>query len=387
MTRPCAESKRRSTAQLDSAPVYDVAVIGGGIVGTAAAAFLAEAGASVILFESTALGAGASGRNSGAIQQPDDPELAALHAQTLPLYRELVDLEPEFQIPHEPTGLLLVSTDEAATAEAAATLCRTTPELKPHFVSAAEMRALEPAMADDVAGVLLQTGYAVMPSTATLAFGRRALRAGTVLRIGSAARPAFEGNRAIGIRLDSGEEIAAGAVLVAGGPWSVELVPGWSNRPPIRRSWGVVVSVELAEPPSRILEELSIDAHGSPDPVAFSLMTAGGASSLGSTFLPSEPQPDAMVHELVERGSTFVPALKSATIAGLRMCARPVSFDGRPLIGPVTGFDRLFVCAGHGPWGISTGPASAKLAVDAMLGGGDSAIPPELAANRHSVGR
>jgi glycine/D-amino acid oxidase-like deaminating enzyme len=387
MTRPCAESKRRSTAQLDSAPVYDVAVIGGGIVGTAAAAFLAEAGASVILFESTALGAGASGRNSGAIQQPDDPELAALHAQTLPLYRELADLEPEFQIPREPTGLLLVSTDAAATAEAAATLRQRTPELEPHFVSAAEMRALEPAMADGAAGVLLQTGYAVVPSSATLAFGRRALRAGTVLRIGSAARPAFEGNRAIGIRLDSGEEIAAGAVLVAGGPWSVELVPGWSNRPPIRRSWGVVVSVELAEPPSRILEELSIDAHGSPDPVAFSLMTAGGASSLGSTFLPSEPQPDAMVHELVERGSTFVPVLKSATIVGLRMCARPVSFDGRPLIGPVTGFDRLFVCAGHGPWGISTGPASAKLAVDAMLGGGDSAIPPELAANRHSVGR
>lgn len=363
--------------------MYDVAVIGGGIVGTSAAAFVAEAGASVVLFESSALGAGASGRNSGAIQQPDDRLLAALHAQTLPLYRELAELEPEFRMPREPTGLLLVSTDEAAASEAAATMRNTTPELEPRFVSAAEMRALEPAMADVVAGCLLQTGYAVVPSSATLAFGRRALRAGAELRIGSAARLGFAGDRAVGVRLDSGEDVAAGSVLVASGPWSVELVPGWSDRPPIRRSWGLVASVALPAPPKRILEELSIDVHGSLDPVAFSLMTAGGWSSLGSTFLPDEPETGAMVQLLVERGSTFVPAVKAASILGLRMCARPVAFDGRPLIGQVSGFDRLFVCAGHGPWGISTGPASARVVVDAMLGRGGSDIPPELAASRY----
>lgn len=363
--------------------MYDVAVIGGGIVGTSAAAFLAEAGASVVLFESSALGAGASGRNSGAIQQPDDPHLASLHAQTLPLYRQLAHLDPEFRIPSEPTGLLLVSTDERAASEAAATMGHTSPELEPRFVSGSEMQALEPAMADGVVGCLLQTGYAVMPSSATLAFGRRALRAGAALRIGAAARPMFDGGRAVGVRLDSGEDVAAGSVLVAGGPWSVELVPGWSDQPPIRRSWGVVASVELAHPPARILEELTIDAHGSLDPVAFSLMTAGGASSLGSTFLPYEPQPGAMVEQLVALGSRFVPEVARAPIVGTRMCARPVAFDGRPLIGPIKGFERLFVCAGHGPWGISTGPASARVVVDAMLGRGGSDIPPELAASRY----
>jgi glycine/D-amino acid oxidase-like deaminating enzyme len=34
----------------------------------------------------------------------------------------------------------------------------------------------------------------------------------------------------------------------------------------------------------------------------------------------------------------------------------------------VPGRDGLFICAGHGPWGISTGPASARLVVDEMLG-------------------
>ncbi|MGH2805554.1 MAG: FAD-dependent oxidoreductase, partial [Thermoleophilaceae bacterium] len=53
----------------------DVAVVGGGIVGCAAAAFLAEAGARVELFERGALAGAASGRNSGSIQHPFDPLL------------------------------------------------------------------------------------------------------------------------------------------------------------------------------------------------------------------------------------------------------------------------------------------------------------------------
>jgi len=63
--------------------IADVVVIGGGIIGCAAAAMLADRGASVVLIEATAIGAGASGRNLGAIQHPFDPVLA-------PLYRESV---------------------------------------------------------------------------------------------------------------------------------------------------------------------------------------------------------------------------------------------------------------------------------------------------------
>ena len=49
-----------------------VAVIGGGITGCAAAALLAEAGATVTLYEREAIAAGASGRNSGLLQHPMD---------------------------------------------------------------------------------------------------------------------------------------------------------------------------------------------------------------------------------------------------------------------------------------------------------------------------
>jgi glycine/D-amino acid oxidase-like deaminating enzyme len=172
-------------------------------------------------------------------------------------------------------------------------------------------------------------------------------------------------------------------VLVAAGPWSVDLVPGWTGRPPISRRWGVVATVDLAAPPRRILEELGIAAHGSAMEIEFSLMTAGGSSSLGSTFLADEPDPAALVDAIRAHGSTFVPAVAGAAVTGVRLCARPVAFDGRPLVGAVPGEERLFVCAGHGPWGISTGPASARMVVNAMLSSeATAAIPPALRASR-----
>ena len=67
----------------------DVAVIGGGIVGTATAAFLAEGGARVTLYEREALAAGASGRNSGVVQHPFDSALVPLYEETVQIYRRV----------------------------------------------------------------------------------------------------------------------------------------------------------------------------------------------------------------------------------------------------------------------------------------------------------
>ena len=42
----------------------------------------------------------------------------------------------------------------------------------------------------------------------------------------------------------------------------------------------------------------------------------------------------------------------------------------------------LWLIAGHGPWGISTGPGSARLLVELMRGGGRDPIPAALAVDR-----
>jgi glycine/D-amino acid oxidase-like deaminating enzyme len=103
-------------------------------------------------------------------------------------------------------------------------------------------------------------------------------------------------------------------------------------------------------------------------PSTFSLVTAAGSTVIGSTFLPEEPDPGSVGPLLLHRADRFVPGLHAAGIDELRACARPQSLDGRPLVGLIAGYRNLYICAGHGPWGISTGPATAGLAADLILG-------------------
>ena len=180
-------------------------------------------------------------------------------------------------------------------------------------------------------------------------------------------------------------------MLLAAGPWSPALLrPAIAEAIRIRRTWGVTLQLELPDPPRHVLEEEELGGDelggafrwGIPESghAVFSLATAAGRSALGSTFFIEPPDPPAVAPALIERGARFVPAVARATVLELRRCARPQSADGRPFIGPVAGVSGLTVCAGHGPWGISCGPASARMAVDAALAGAD--VPSALRADR-----
>jgi glycine/D-amino acid oxidase-like deaminating enzyme len=343
-----------------------VAIVGGGIVGCAAAAFLAEAGARVELFEQGKVAGAASGRNSGSVQDPFEPVMRELHSETLGILREL----DGFELPREPAGVLVLAR-ESAVIEAL-------PEGE--LLSPTEVRALEPGVAPDLWARRLDTGYPVPPATATIALARRAHRAGALLHEGRAAWPWVLGGKARGL-LVGGEHCAAGSVLVAAGPWTPEVIDPAGAWQPIAPVWGVVVEVLMDAPPRHVLEQTGVDALVEEAPATlFSLVVADGSVSLGSTFLSREPDPAAWAGRLKRAGVPFVPALERAKVERARACARPVSLDGRPLIGPVGGVDGLWVAAGHGPWGISTGPATGRLAADALLGRAE--LPPELAASR-----
>ena len=75
-----------------------------------------------------------------------------------------------------------------------------------------------------------------------------------------------------------------------------------------------------------------------------------------------------------------MPGLRRAKVVGVRACARPQSLDGRPLVGEIPGIEGLWVAAGHGPWGISTGPARARMVADARVG--EAEIPEPLRVRR-----
>jgi glycine/D-amino acid oxidase-like deaminating enzyme len=359
-------------------PVPDVAVIGAGIVGCALAAFLAERGAGVRLYERGEVAAAASGRNSGSLQHPLAEALAGLHEETVRHYRELEG----FPLPTQPSGVLVLAEDEAAIEASLGGLERRFPELAPRRLAGAALVAVEPGLAPDLAGCRLETGYPVPPASATRAFAGRARRAGASVEEGRCARIWRLAGRAAGVEVD-GERVPAGAVVVAAGPWTPALADPTGSWRPVAPVWGVNVELRLADPPRHVLEEAGMEAllaGGTLPPADFSLVTAEGISSLGSAFRPDEPDPWAHVAALHARGARFVPALGAARVRSARGCPRPQSSDGRPLLGALPGLERLFVASGHGPWGISLGPASARIVADELLDGVPA--PPALAAAR-----
>jgi glycine/D-amino acid oxidase-like deaminating enzyme len=373
-SRTVARWHHRSVAGRESA---DVVVIGGGIIGTSAAAHLAETGRRVILLERSEIGAGASGRNSGVVQHPFDSVLVGLHLETVELYRGLEG----FAMPTEPAGLLSVTHDVDGARRLTDAISASQPGLRPRFVGVDEMAALEPSMAPGVAACRLDIGYPVGPAAATGAYAARAARAAVEIVVGAEATLARTGGSVPGVIVE-GRAIAAEAVVVAAGPWSPAILDPTGVWRPIVRRWGVVVPVTLDAPPVHVLEEaeISIEPGGEGDDEAghaFSLVTADGVSSLGSTFLADEPDPDATVASLVRRGSRFVPAILDAPLGPARLCARPLSVDGRPLIGRVPAMPGVWIAAGHGPWGISTGPASGRL-LARLIDGAIDAPPPAL---------
>ena len=364
----------------------DVVIIGGGIVGTAAAAFLAEAGARVTLVERDGLASGASGANSGVVQHPFDPILAGLYRETLGLYRDLAAADVGFRIGAEPAGLLYVSADEAAVRHVDRSLAEAFPTLDRVVAEGPDLRAIEPAVAPGMWGCRVGIGYPVAPASSTYAYATIAERRGVGVRMGRTASLDRRGGAVVGVVVD-GEPTPADAVLVAAGPWSPGLIDPTGTWRPIRERWGVVVETELPKGPTHVLEEAEIGAAigtrtelpegDETDLVDFSLVPFDGVASVGSTFLARQPDPGEWLERILTRASRFVPAVADAPIRGTRACARPQSLDGRPLVGAVPGAPGLFVCAGHGAWGISTGPASARLVVDEMLGRAPQ-IPVEL---------
>lgn len=368
-----------------------VAVIGGGIVGCSAAALLAADGARVTVYEREAIAAGASGRNSGVVQHPFDAALVPLYRASVELYRRLGAEAPSAGVvlPQEPAGLLLVSHRASVVRALAANLLTTDHGLEVEVLEDEALRAIEPAISRGVSAVRLAVGYPVVPAAPTYAWANRAEALGVTFRLGRPARPAIRAGRAVGVEV-AGRLEAADAVLVAAGPWTPDVVDPTGRWRPIRPNWGVVVETLLADPPGHVIEEAAMDvALGTGDLAAeagevaddpattpeTSLVTAGGVTAVGSTFLDAEPDPAAWTERILARAATFVPAIADAPIRETRACARPLAADGRPLIGSIPWVEDLFVCAGHGPWGITTGPASARLVADAILGRSPSIGP------------
>jgi glycine/D-amino acid oxidase-like deaminating enzyme len=360
--------------------ISDVIVVGAGVVGCAIASFLARDGHRVSVFDAGGVAAGASGRNAGLVEHPYDGAQEPLYDETVCLLADLLGAG----MPKEPVGVLLLAEDEAAAHRLVAAHAAYA-SLRPTVLGPVDLGTVEPLLTEGTWGCLLRTGYPIDPAAATNALADRARSHGARFHLGDAVSLAWDHDVCTGVQRGS-EVFRADAVVIAAGAQSSQLVDPAGGWQPIHALWGVSATLKLQPQPRHVLLEgsvASIQVGGSrTDEAAFSLIPSADSVALGSTFLVDEPCGDDWVPRMLSRGSRFCPALAAADVRHLAVCARPWSFDGRPLIGKVPQAQRLWIAAGHGGRGVSTGAASGRLLSEAITSGDEGVIPVPLRASR-----
>jgi glycine/D-amino acid oxidase-like deaminating enzyme len=366
----------------------DVVVIGGGVVGAACAYELAGRGASVVLIERDELAAGASGRNQGWFVLSDDPPLRPMSAESLAMYRELIEqTEVSVHFDPEPVGHLMVAT----TAAGVATLRSRVGEREEAGTHAerlddAARREAEPALTPDIAEAwLLDQGRRIDPGALTVALALAARANGADVGTHCTVRDVVEdGSRVTGVVTDDGI-VHADAVVLAAGPWSSALARKRGIDLPVTGARGWIV--ELNGTPGllrHLIEEEDGDwSEREPAPTAAELAEARSRVP-GVSALLHQSYDDAIVcgasHHLALRqeaedadapariarcAARVVPALADLTVRGIRWGIRPMSPDDRPLVGWLR--DGLLAATGHGPEGVLLAGGTAQLVASIVL--------------------
>ncbi|RMD61190.1 MAG: FAD-binding oxidoreductase [Alphaproteobacteria bacterium] len=201
---------------------YDAAIIGGGIVGCAAAFYLARRGLKVVVLEKGEIAGEQSGRNWGFVrQQGRDPRELPLMIECNRMWRDLPGVL-EADIEWRQGGLLYLARDEAQLAKYEAWLDHArNHRIDSRLLSGAEAAAMIPGLRGTWCGALYtpSDGHAD-PLKTTRAFAAAARRHGADVRTGCVVE-AIEtaGGGACGVRTEAGP-IAAATVLVAAGAWT-----------------------------------------------------------------------------------------------------------------------------------------------------------------------
>ena len=214
----------------------DVVIVGGGIVGCAAAYYLTGLGVRPLLLERRAVAAQQSGRSFGFVrQQGRDALELPLAIESNRLWRGL-QAELGTDVGWVPGGILTLAATEARMAELEAWLAAAREHgLDTRLLGPRDIEAVVPGVQGSWAGALYTPGDGrADPAKATQALAHAAVARGARLWTGASARSILaRGGAVTGVMTDRGE-VRTSRVLCAAGVWSAALVRGVGLVVPLR---------------------------------------------------------------------------------------------------------------------------------------------------------
>ncbi|MGY8797872.1 MAG: NAD(P)/FAD-dependent oxidoreductase [Longimicrobiales bacterium] len=395
-------------------------VVGGGVIGVSCAYALARRGADVQVLERDTLGAGASGGNAGTVsaghpplnrpgrivqaltQMLDpasplflpprwDPKLwqwllgfgrycthehvescmqvmAPLGMDALHLFDDLIEAEGiecgyktegYFEVCSTKKGLVQVKHESSIIERHG---------YHPQTVSGDELRHREPAFGRDIiGGMFYPEARTLDPLRFLIELADRSRRLGVSINEGaSVSEVTTAGGRATGVRLSNGDVLEADSVVLATGPFSLELAARVGTRLPVQPGKGYHRDIEIrtgGAPPlgvACVLSETSVFCTPMDGFVRF----AGTMEFSGENDVMRR----ARLEQLTMAGRLCFPDLGHAAPSSEWCGLRPMAVDGMPIVGALDGIEDLAVATGHGMLGLTLGPVTGEMIANQVFG-------------------
>lgn len=346
-------------------------IVGGGIVGCAAAYYLSTHGVRPLLLERGALGAEASGANAGTVSAS-----GGVPGRTLAHTRKSLEL-----LAHDAEALgrpvefiregrltLALGPEDVPGVEAFAAT-RGAEGVDVRLLSGDEARALVPALGPAVlaAAFTPEDGH-VNPFLLTRAYAAAARRNGTEIRQGvEVSRLDVSRDRVVGV-VAAGESIAAPLVILTAGAWSAVLLAPIGVTIPVRPGRGQMLATAALPPlTARVLRSPVVGLH----------QDVRGHVLIGSSVEYVGFDRTVTLDTLAEFSriaAAIVPALGAAPIIRTWAGLRPMTPDELPIIDRAPDVSGLILATGHSRTGVTYAPVTGWL-VSQLVARGTTELP------------
>ena len=362
---------------------FDVAVVGGGVIGLTIAWRAAQRGLRVVVLERHDPGGGASWVAAGMLAPATEAtlleravlSLGLASARSYPSFveelRDVSGTDPGYL----PWAMLVVARDrdEAEALERELEVRRrlglSVTRLRP-----SEARALVPALAPAVRLALDVAGdHAVDPRKLTASLVAAARTTSVELRTGAEVAAVESSPQAVtGVRLFSGEVLAAEHVVIAAGAWSDAIggIPDQA-RVPIHPVKGQILRLHDPAGPGLLGRVVRMTS-------GYIVPRGDGRYVLGATMEErgfDTTVTAGAVFDLLRDAGELIPGISELVIDEMIAGLRPATPDNAPAIGRAS-VPGLHWAVGHYRNGILLAPITAEIVVAGLTG----AEPPELGA-------
>ena len=230
------------------------------------------------------------------------------------------------------------------------------------IVGQAELRALEPALSDDVhsAVIIRDQARAYAPGKIAKVLADKAQRQGAKLLRCDVRGVMPNGHDGVDLHTDNGT-LAAGKLVLCGGVWSAELLKPLGIKLPLIAERGY--HLEFTDPGVQVNNTI-LDVVGK---FIVSTMEDGlrsaGTSEFANVTAPPNYRRAEILKPLTKR---LLPGLNTGA-ARRWMGTRPSFPDNLPVIGEVPEFSNLFVAFGHSHYGLGMAPATGRIIAETIV--------------------